>query len=167
SAVASPPTAPAAAWAETFHTQAVVNFAYYAGWGFVQDREHVAGFDSHRFEYLPVGPNEQWQMLRVELVSLLKHDEPGVYISEFLPAMDELRDAPVRPLDAFEERSLAVLLEGGDIEAAVVGQQVRMLGAIRAAQKCLDCHSVEHGALLGAFSYVLLPGEAVQKQAQR
>ena len=140
-----------------------MNFANLAGWGYVQDREHVAGFESHRFEDVPVGPDTQWQTIRVELVSLLKHDQPMVYISEYLPAMDELRDAPVRPLDAFEERSLAVLVQGGDIEAEAMSHNVRMLGAIRAADKCLDCHTVEHGALLGAFSYVLLPAVLVEK----
>ena len=31
-----------------------------------------------------------------------------------------------------------------------------MLGSLRATKECLQCHRVEHGALLGAFSYELL-----------
>jgi hypothetical protein len=170
-AVAAPLLAPPSEWNEHYHSRALANFANLSGWGYVQDRDHVAGFESHGFDEYFSRPDDnrpiEWQMLRIELVSLLKHDVPGVYISEFLPAMDELREAPVRPLDAFEERSLATLLAGGDIEAEVVGQHVRMLGSIRAAEKCLDCHTVEHGALLGAFSYVLLPAAAVEKQVQK
>ena len=162
-----PFSAPGNPWTEPYHSQALVNFANLEGWGYVRDREQVAGFESHGFDKYFDPSDKAWLMLRVELVSLLKHDVPGVYISEFLPAMDELREAPVRPLDAFEERSLAVLFEGEDIETEVVGQQVRMLGAIRAADKCLDCHTVEHGALMGAFSYVLLPTAMVERQAQR
>ena len=33
--------------------------------------------------------------------------------------------------------------------------RVRMVGAVRATTQCLDCHRVERGALLGAFSYDL------------
>ena len=32
---------------------------------------------------------------------------------------------------------------------------LRILGAIRAAKQCVDCHGGERGALLGAFSYTL------------
>jgi hypothetical protein len=34
----------------------------------------------------------------------------------------------------------------------------RMLGSLRAAKQCLECHSAERGKLLGAFSYVLRRG---------
>jgi hypothetical protein len=45
-------------------------------------------------------------------------------------------------------------------EQLVVDEQpgeVRMLGAVRAAKQCLDCHEVPRGELLGAFSYRLYP----------
>jgi len=30
-----------------------------------------------------------------------------------------------------------------------------MLGSLRAAKQCLECHTAKRGDLLGAFSYVL------------
>jgi hypothetical protein len=30
---------------------------------------------------------------------------------------------------------------------------IRILGALRASQQCLECHQVRRGDLLGAFSY--------------
>jgi hypothetical protein len=34
-----------------------------------------------------------------------------------------------------------------------------MLGSLRAAKQCLDCHNVQRGELLGAFSYRLTLAE--------
>ena len=65
----------------------------------VQSRERVAGFLPHRFSKVPEATT--WQVQRIELVGLLKHPEPVAYLSDRLPAMAELRDAPTRPLDAF------------------------------------------------------------------
>jgi hypothetical protein len=65
---------------------------------YVRDRDHVAGFRPHQFRRLPDAP-KRWQVERLELISLLKHDRPVAYFSNNLPKMDELRDAPTRPLD--------------------------------------------------------------------
>ena len=43
------------------------------------------------------------------------------------------------------------------------GPAYRMLGSLRAAKQCLDCHTASRGDLLGAFSYALhanLPHDA-------
>jgi mono/diheme cytochrome c family protein len=69
--------------------------------------------------------------------------------------MDELRQAPTRPLDDFEATSLAKLREGKDILAAESAQYLRVLGSIRSVKQCIDCHGGERGDLLGAFSYTL------------
>ena len=127
--------------------------------GFVKTRQLAAGFEPHA---MMENPNPSWrkellywQISRLDLVSLLKFKEPRVYLSEHLPRMDELRNAKTRPADDFEQRALAQLREGEDI---VLDQQlntIRMVGAVRAAKQCLDCHSVRRGELLGAFSYLL------------
>ena len=127
--------------------------------GFVKSRQLAAGFEPHA---ILANPNsgwriglDAWQISRLDLVSLLKFAEPRVYLSEHLPRMDELRNAKTRPADEFEQRALAQLREGEDI---VLDQQlntIRMVGAVRAAKQCLDCHSVRRGELLGAFSYLL------------
>ena len=92
----------------------------------------------------------------MELVSLLKHDTPGVYVSRNVPRMEELRDAKVRPLNDFETPSLKKLVDGEDVVVSASLNRIQMLGSLRATKECLQCHRVEHGALLGAFSYELL-----------
>lgn len=127
--------------------------------GFVKSRQVAAGFESHAMTHSPnqALPMEMsgWQISRLDLVSLLKFAEPRVYLSEHLPRMEELRNAETRPVDDFEQRALEQLRDGEEI---VVDQQlntIRMVGAVRAAKQCLDCHSVRRGDLLGAFSYLL------------
>jgi hypothetical protein len=69
--------------------------------------------------------------------------------------MDELRDAPIRPLDEFEVEHLPKLQAGEDVSSVQGPWRIRMIGAIRAQAECLKCHSVEPNELLGAFSYDL------------
>ena len=140
-----------------FHESALQDFASPDRFGYVRSREQVAGFEPHHFSQLPAPDKSEprWRTVRVELVSLLKHDRPMVYVSKNLPRMDELRNAPVRPLDAFEQTALAALEHGEEVVSQTHGDRLRMLGAVRAVQQCLDCHQVKRGAMLGAFSYEL------------
>jgi hypothetical protein len=149
---------------ESVHHNAQLDFANILGYGYIRDRAHVVGFQSHGMTHMPSQHNRgrdllaekqqgTWGARTVELVSLLKFDEPRVYLSNNLPQMDDLRAAETRPLDAFEAESLAALRDGATIQAGDFGNHVRMLGAVRAASQCMACHAVEHGALLGAFSY--------------
>jgi hypothetical protein len=125
-------------------------------YGYVRDLDHVSGFLPHNFLSVPESHrHDAWQVFRLDLVSLLKFDDPAVYISDRLPAMDELKNAKTRPLDAFEKKALEELQQGEDLRVSVAGDQMRMLGSIRALKQCLKCHQVERGELLGAFSYVL------------
>ena len=84
-------------------------------------------------------------------------DEDRRYVLDHLPRMDQLasEDVPTRPLDAFECESLKQLWTEADLVISDDGNQIRMLGSLRAANQCLECHSVQRGELLGAFSYVL------------
>jgi hypothetical protein len=146
--------------AKQLHENGLEDFLHPERFGYVRDRDQVAGFLPHRFSKLPrtdEKPNP-WDVVRLELVSVLKSDEPGVYVSEYLPRMDELKDAKRRPLDAFEKTALQQLQEGEELRVSVAGDQMRMLGSIRALKQCLKCHQVERGELLGAFSYVLRRG---------
>jgi hypothetical protein len=69
--------------------------------------------------------------------------------------MDELRDVPCRPLDEFETENLPKLRAGDELASAQGPRRLRMIGAIRARDECLKCHSADPGELLGAFSYDL------------
>lgn len=119
------------------------------------------GFDAHAFHISPADSvwrdsQVDWQLSRLELVSLLKHHPAAVYVSDHLPAMDELKDAPTRAVTNFESQALTKL---GDGEELVVerssDREFTMVGAIRAITDCRACHRVPIGGLLGAFSYRL------------
>ena len=107
---------------------------------------------------------EQWQIRRLELVSLLKHAEPAVYLSEHLPRMDELKKARTRPLGKFEAQALQSLQEGEDLVAEASTNRIVLMGSLRASKQCLKCHEQQLGTLLGAFSYELQRQPAVKRQ---
>lgn len=132
----------------------ILDFVNPGGFGLFKDRQHVAGFETHRFSQAP-DPVDQWKVQALELVSLLLHDEPKVYVSSDLPQMDRLHGVPTRPLDRFEEFGLDAMRRGDDIFISQVDEGVRMLGAIRSTKTCVSCHGGDRGDLLGAFSYVL------------
>lgn len=141
------------------HQQEVVQqFTSSLMWAYISSHQKAAGFKPHGFLKVPtIHGNgwDQWQISRLDLVSLLKFAEPRVYLSERLPRMEDLQNAETRPVDDFERQALEQLRGGEDI---VVDQQlntIRMVGAVRATKQCLDCHSVRRGDLLGAFSYLL------------
>ncbi len=137
------------------HTDGTLDFVNPQGWGYVKDRTRVAGFLSHRFSKVPEA--KTWRVQRIELVGLLKHPEPVVYLSDRLPAMAELRDTLTRPLDEFESAGVEAVRKGEDSFAARRGEVVRFVGGIRSAKQCVECHGGARGDLLGAFAYTLRP----------
>ncbi|MFL5243828.1 MAG: hypothetical protein ACJ8FY_17135 [Gemmataceae bacterium] len=140
------------------HTNGLFDFINPRGFGYIERRDRVAGFQAHRFSRMPkLDAPLRWEVQDLELVSLLKHEEPVAYISKNLPRMDELRDAKTRPLDAFERDALQVLKHGEDLKVRHAPREIRMVGSIRAVSQCVQCHEVERGDLLGAFSYRLRP----------
>jgi len=142
------------------HQEGVRQFLDRNWMGYVRDRDHVAGFVSHGF-YQPkwhtpaLAASLSWEIVQLELVSLLKHETPMAYVSKHLPRMDELAKAETRPLDGFEQAALAQLRTEEDLVTDEGDNHIRMLGAIRAGTSCLECHHVQRGELLGAFSYEL------------
>ena len=102
-------------------------------------------------------PKGRWKVHRLELVGLLVHDEPAVYVSKSLPRMNKTRNLPTRPLDEFEQYGLQILRNGKDLFTSEDLHGIRLLGAIRSTQKCIGCHEGTEGELLGAFSYELRP----------
>jgi hypothetical protein len=136
------------------HEFAILDFADPKGFGFFKDRRHVAGFRPHQFSEVPA-PEERWEVRRLELVSLLLHEKPVVYVTEHLPRMDELGAAATRSLDPFETSALEQLRRGEDLLYTEAAGTMRMLGAVRSVKQCVKCHGCERGDLLGAFSYTL------------
>ena len=131
------------------------------GFGYIQTpRIAVAGFIEHAFHHNPLANNNRlskWRLQRLELVSLLKFDGPRVYVLDHLPRMDQLSSdtTPTRELNEFEASALEKLRSDEDLVVQNEGAEYQMLGSLRAAKQCLDCHNVQRGDLLGAFSYRL------------
>jgi len=157
---------PSLAQLDLFHLGGQRNFISAPSLGYFKDREHVAGFQAHQFRVMPQLVNteyareklrrkEKWAVARLELVSLLKHEEPAVYVSEMLPRMEQLQEAKLRPLDEFEANALKRLQKGEDVVTESSLNQIRMMGSLRAAKQCMQCHSAKRGELLGSFSYVM------------
>jgi hypothetical protein len=148
---AEPEPAPDRGSLDVLHTAGVAEFVHPRGFGFFKDRRHVAGFQGHGFGEVPASP--RWEVVRLELVGLLMHEAPVVYVSDRLPRMDYVRGGPTRPLDPFEVEGLAALRQGEDLFA----RGSRLVGSVRATQQCLGCHGGSRGELLGAFTYTLRP----------
>ena len=85
------------------HEESVADFTGSWGFGYFQDRRHVAGFLSHRFQKVHQ-PFSRWQVRTLELVGLVVASEPRVYVSDQLPNMQELKHNPTRPLDSLRDR---------------------------------------------------------------
>ncbi|MEX2285805.1 MAG: hypothetical protein WD648_01870 [Planctomycetaceae bacterium] len=155
------------------HMKGTLDFANPASFGYVRDVDHVIGFQPHAFRALPQMSETapaitRWKIGKLELVSLLRHEQPQVYQSKNLPNMQELAEVPTRPLDDFESSALKKLRSGDDLVVASGSSEIRMLGSLRAAKQCLECHQVERGTLLGAFTYRLFsdPPEPQPKAEQ-
>lgn len=136
------------------HSTSIVDFANVRGFGYVKDRQHVAGFQAHQFSRVPES-DRRWVLRTVDLMGLVVHDRPVVYVTANLPRMEELRGTPKRPPDDFEALGLVAIRGGDDLFVRDATEGRRMLGAIRSARQCIACHEGERGDLLGAFSYTL------------
>jgi hypothetical protein len=155
----------------------ILDFANPGSFGYIKNRQQVAGFSSHRFIHVPrvfdaweqpnpadAEPVERWDVRSLDLVGLLLDPSPRVYVSDRLPSMDKVREVPTRPLDQFEAVGLAALRDGDDLWIARIGEGARMVGALRNAQQCLACHEGRRGDLLGAFSYTLAASKPTDAQ---
>jgi hypothetical protein len=135
------------------HQAGSFDFINLTGFGYVKDRSAVAGFETHGFSMAPV--RKGWLVRRVDLVGMLLHEQPVVYVTDNLPRMDLVRNVPTRSLDAFESAGLHELEKGEDLYVRESPQGWRMLGSLRSTKQCIKCHAGERGDLLGAFSYIL------------
>jgi hypothetical protein len=139
--------------------------------GYVDKSGRVAGFSSHLLSSIPSinhqEPTQAWETTRLELVGLLVYDEPVVYVTEHLPRLEELQKAATRELDDFERQALDELQTEKDLVTDIGSNKIRMLGALRAGNDCLECHNVPRGQLLGAFSYELQPARRTPEAPEK
>jgi hypothetical protein len=154
------------------HEQSVVEFAFPVGWGWERTPNKYLGFLPHQFgthhelEYSlkyslkstwKFQTERGWEIRSVELIGLLLDAKPRVYMTEFLPRMDDAKHAPTRELDEFESAGLRALANGDELYYGLARTEplLRMVGGLRASKSCVSCHAVREGELLGAFSYLL------------
>lgn len=145
---------------DSVHIKVLEDFFEPDSFGDVTNSSHVIGFEPHGPNHLnySIGvmdddDTSHWQLTRLELVSLLRHDEPRVYIADTIPLMNELQSLPHRALNEFEAAALPKLATSKDTVIEEIAGGAKMLGAIRAGNDCLQCHHGPRGKLLGAFSY--------------
>lgn len=144
------------------HERFMIDFGNPDRMGYVRNRGAVAGFEPHRVTadaQLRSTKNDDkyWHVVRLELVSLLRHDTPRVYTADTLPQMDQLADVPHRALNEFEAAALPQLETAEDVVIDQQPDRIQMVGAVRAARQCVECHEGQRGRLLGAFSYEITP----------
>lgn len=125
--------------AATFHGGQVVSF------------ESRSGFGIYRMAM----PFHNSDMERVELVSLLTETEPSVYVADSAVTPAEAKLTMRRPLDEFEVHGLQRLRAGDDLVWSPENP-LRLMGAVRAHDNCIQCHiEAKPSDLLGAFTYYL------------
>lgn len=107
----------------------------------------------------PPSPKKYWAVKDVQLVGLVKHPDPVVYLTGGAPMMKGAKEKTRRP-DAFEAKALEVIRGGGELlQAEKVGATMRAVSGIYAGRQCLKCHE-RPGEMLGAFSYRLAVEDA-------
>ena len=102
-----------------------------------------------------------WLLKERQLMGVTAETGPTVYLQSPKNQHELMKPktgatAEKRAPDAFETEALAKLKGGEEVALQSSDRELRVLGAIRARQECLSCHSkAEVGSLLGAFTYTL------------
>jgi hypothetical protein len=99
-----------------------------------------------------------WQVRQFNLVGLVKHRVPVVYLTDEKPKTrgetpKAGTDIPTRKPDGFESAALEGIRGGELLRAEKKGEVLRAFAPITAGLRCVACH--ERGALLGGFAYEL------------
>ena len=156
-----------------FNTRAAGSFEQKTG--LVKSIDEVAGFEAHRVRFdvhwsgnlrpsakilklrgiEPTSQDIAWKVNRLQLVSLLMHDQPCVYDVDELPNMNNLNSeaANTRPLNDFENAGLKALKSEKKLLVRATKNRIVMTGAIRASKSCLACHTGKQNDLLGRGLY--------------
>ncbi len=146
----------------------VKNFAAQAGYRndyTPQGKFSFVGFNKHAVRQMPklgavstvsssssVAKNP-WKLRSIELLGMVEHEGPVVYLNESLPDLHDKTNIKTRKLEPWEELGVQALLAGETVVSESYNDKLYVLGAIRNGTSCLQCHDQPRGALLGAFSY--------------
>ncbi len=171
----SMPSLPDAFALAGLNRESSLSFAGPDSWGVVVGDKKAIGFAGHNFHSSPSEayrvrrenpdpktPNqpgkelERWAIRKLHLVGLLKEEKPTVYLTDNLPSMQDIPNAPTREVDDFEKSALKQLGAGKEIVTEATTNRIRMVGAVRMGGHCAKCHEGSRGDLLGAFTYELV-----------
>jgi Protein of unknown function (DUF3365) len=114
------------------------------------------------------GIKQTWRLRRIDLVAVVDHETPVVYVTpktqpleppnglhDQTPASKQKSRSSREP-DYFELAALDRFRDGEELFVRTKADTLRMVGALRAAKQCLECHpTAKEGDLFGAFSYTL------------
>ncbi len=144
---------------DEYHFTHLADFVHPQTYGVELEPDQRIGFVPHAFHFQTgniIYANDQWKLAQLQLISFDRFETPVAYVLDHLPRMDQLADNDVetRPLTEFELSTLETLAEeDNEIHSEIVNDELRAVGAILAVESCLQCHSVDRGTILGAFSY--------------
>jgi hypothetical protein len=98
---------------------------------------------------------ETYKLGTLELIGIAKHDSPVAFVaSRHRRPADQARQT--RELTTFETEALRKLSAGAELSSETQGNRRSVVGALRADQNCILCHSgYKAGDVLGALSYRL------------
>ncbi len=108
-------------------------------------------------EHCTASVAETFHLDLIQLVSIDRYEQPVAYIDDGLPSMQAIheRTLKTRSLDEFELSAVAKLRAGEELLVSRRLSGMKMVGAIRATEHCLDCRDASQDKLLGAFTYHL------------
>jgi prepilin-type processing-associated H-X9-DG protein len=132
----------------------------YGLWGRLGTRANSGlhpSFQNLSHEHYTESVAESFNLDLIQLVSIDRYEQPVAYIDDGLPSMQAIKERSLqtRLLDEFELSAVAKLRAGEQLVISRQLKEMKMVGAIRATQQCVDCHDAPQGELLGAFTYHL------------
>ena len=133
----------------------------YGLWGRLGTRansDQHPNFQNLSHEHYTESVAKSFNLDLIQLVSINRYEQPVAYIDDGLPSMQAIKERSLqtRPLDEFELSAVAKLRDGEELVITRQLNGMKMVGAIRATQQCVDCHDSSAGELLGAFTYHLI-----------
>lgn len=103
----------------------------------------------------------EWKLSRLELTGRKKLASFDCYAAHSLNAINDVRSKPKVPtassttLSGFEQRALEQFQSHpvDDVVISETDDELQVVGALRVERRCLRCHTVERGELLGGLTY--------------
>jgi hypothetical protein len=106
---------------------------------------------------------QKYRIESMDLIGLIPDSQPAVYLASANRHRPRPKDVKKRALDEFETEAVANF-DKRELMWKMSDKNVRMVGVLRATQDCMSCHKTKEGEILGAFTYVLVPGELTPEQ---